>query len=66
MLEITERHLVKCGFRCCTIKGSIAAKHRTEIVESFNTDESGAEVLQISFIIRIQYSDQEPCVLKYT
>jgi len=44
MLEIVELHLKKAGFRCCTIKGSVAAKQRSDLVDTFNSDPAGPEV----------------------
>ena len=44
MLDVVRRHLNKAGVRCVTIKGDVTPKHRADIVDSFNADESGPEV----------------------
>lgn len=48
MLEIVEFHLKREGFRCCTIKGSVPAKQRSDMVETFNSDPLGPEVMLLS------------------
>ena len=47
MLEVVEYHLGREGFRCCTIKGDVLPKKRGEIVDSFNMDPKGPEVLKL-------------------
>lgn len=54
MLEIVEFHLKREGFRCCTIKGSVPAKQRSDMVETFNSDPLGPEVCQQIFKNKIQ------------
>ena len=45
MLEVVEHHLTRAGFRCATIRGDVLPKKRTELVDSFNNDPKGPEVL---------------------
>lgn len=48
MLEVAKHHLLKEGLRCCTIKGDIPPKKRMELVDAFNTDPTGPEVMLLS------------------
>ncbi len=44
MLSVVERHLVRAGIRCSTIRGDVPPKKRSELVDSFNNDPRGAQV----------------------
>jgi hypothetical protein len=44
MLNVVEHHLIKEGFRCCTIQGNVPVKQRSQIVDAFNSDPSGPTV----------------------
>ncbi|XP_070539750.1 transcription termination factor 2-like [Ptychodera flava] len=48
MLEIMSHHLNKSGYKYCTIKGNVTPKQRAEIVETFNNDPHGPEVMLVS------------------
>ena len=48
MLTIVERHLTRHGVRCCIIKGNVSPKARADIVDAFNGDARGPEVLLLS------------------
>lgn len=54
MLNVVEHHLVKEGFRCCTIQGNVPVKLRSQIVDTFNSDPSGPTVSKpLSHIFRL-------------
>ncbi len=53
MLDVTEYHLKEAGFRCCTIRGDILPKKRSEIVETFNSDPKGPEVCTGTIVDRL-------------
>ena len=48
MLEVVQHHLNKAGFRCATIRGDVQPKKRAELVDSFNNDPKGPEVMLLS------------------
>lgn len=48
MLELFAQHFRKLRIRCHLIAGSVAIKHRTEIVEDFNGNPSGSPVNSFS------------------
>lgn len=48
MLELFAQHFRKLRIRCHLIAGSVAIKHRTEIVEDFNGNPSGSPVILLS------------------
>ncbi|ESO95145.1 hypothetical protein LOTGIDRAFT_232224 [Lottia gigantea] len=48
MLDVIGYHLQTMGISFSVIQGNIAAKKRTELVEDFNTNPSGAEVMLVS------------------
>ncbi|KAG1654624.1 Transcription termination factor 2 [Nymphon striatum] len=48
MLDVIEHHLTKNGFRSQTIKGSVPAKNRNKMVEDFNKNPNGPEVMLVS------------------
>ncbi|XP_057368862.1 transcription termination factor 2-like [Daphnia carinata] len=48
MLELFAQHFRKLRIRCHLIAGSVAIKHRTEIVEDFNGNPKGSPVILLS------------------
>lgn len=48
MLTIVESHLSRHGIRCCVIKGNVTPKNRADIVDAFNSDPCGPQVLLLS------------------
>ncbi|XP_023213372.1 transcription termination factor 2-like isoform X2 [Centruroides sculpturatus] len=48
MLEIVAEHINKAGYRYSMIKGDVNVEARTKIVEEFNNDPQGAEILLLS------------------
>lgn len=48
MLDIMAEHLTKAGFRHSTIRGNVPAKKRGEVVEDFNFNPRGPEVMLVS------------------
>ncbi|KAI9558938.1 Transcription termition factor 2 [Daphnia sinensis] len=48
MLELFAQHFRKLRIRCHLIAGSVAIKHRTEIVEDFNGNPNGSPVILLS------------------
>ena len=45
MLLVVERHLREKGVACATIKGSVQPKERTQLVDTFNMDPDGPQVV---------------------
>ncbi|ESN96427.1 hypothetical protein HELRODRAFT_95427 [Helobdella robusta] len=48
MLEVVEHHLNKKKIRCCTIRGDVSPRKRSGMVETFNNDPKGPEVMLLS------------------
>ena len=48
MLEVTQHHLSKEGLRCCIIRGDVPPQKRMEVVDAFNNDPRGPEVMLLS------------------
>ncbi|XP_072019140.1 transcription termination factor 2-like isoform X2 [Amphiura filiformis] len=48
MLDIMSVHLYEAGFNYSTIHGNVPAKKRSEVVEDFNSNPSGPEVMLVS------------------
>ncbi|CAL1548467.1 unnamed protein product [Lymnaea stagnalis] len=48
MLEIVGHHLEKAGIKYSIIQGNIPAKKRMDIVDDFNTNSTGAQVMLLS------------------
>ncbi|KAK3095192.1 hypothetical protein FSP39_011239 [Pinctada imbricata] len=48
MLDIVGHHLTRSRIRYNVIQGSVSAKKRNEMVEEFNTDPRGVEVMLVS------------------
>ncbi|KAJ8247194.1 hypothetical protein GJAV_G00259820 [Gymnothorax javanicus] len=48
MLKIVAVHLDRLGLRFATIDGSVNPKHRMELVEDFNTNPKGPQVMLVS------------------
>nr|XP_045587000.1 transcription termination factor 2-like [Procambarus clarkii] len=48
MLDIVRDHLENVGIQCCTISGKVLVKNRGDIVEDFNCNPEGAQVMLLS------------------
>ncbi|XP_033866726.3 transcription termination factor 2 [Acipenser ruthenus] len=48
MLRVVAVHLDRIGLRCATIDGSVNPKKRMDLVEEFNTNPKGPEVMLVS------------------
>lgn len=48
MLNIMRVHMKKLGIKCAEINGQVAVKHRGDIVDDFNKNPSGAQVMLLS------------------
>nr|XP_057938990.1 transcription termination factor 2 [Doryrhamphus excisus] len=48
MLDIVAVHLQQMGLRCATIDGTVNPKRRMDLVEEFNTDPGGPQVMLVS------------------
>ncbi|KAK1169899.1 transcription termination factor 2 [Acipenser oxyrinchus oxyrinchus] len=48
MLHVVAVHLDRIGLRCATIDGSVNPKKRMDLVEEFNTNPKGPEVMLVS------------------
>merc|ERR1712059_1130 len=48
MLDILKIHITKLGMKCSEINGQVNVKHRGDIVEDFNKNEKGPQVMLIS------------------
>jgi len=48
MLDVASYHLQQAGYRCCNIRGNIPPKQRSNIVDEFNDNPKGPEVLLLS------------------
>ncbi|XP_033113373.1 transcription termination factor 2-like [Anneissia japonica] len=48
MLDIVAHHLTEADFKYSTIQGNVSAKKRAELVEDFNTNARGAQVMLVS------------------
>jgi len=48
MLNIMKVHMKNLGIKCAEINGQVAVKHRGEIVEDFNKNPRGAQVMLLS------------------
>jgi len=44
MLDVVNHHLVREGFRTCTIRGDVPVKQRAQTVDAFNSDARGPSV----------------------
>merc|ERR1712079_360570 len=47
-LLIVKNHIQKLGMKCAEINGQVAVKHRGEIVDDFNKNPRGAQVMLLS------------------
>merc|ERR1712183_537019 len=48
MLNIMKVHMKKLGIKCAEINGQVAVKHRGDIVDDFNKNPRGAQVMLLS------------------
>lgn len=55
MLDLFAQHFQRMRIRCHLIAGSVAIKHRTQIVEDFNSNPDGAPVRFIFLFLRCFY-----------
>ncbi|XP_077198151.1 transcription termination factor 2 isoform X2 [Paroedura picta] len=50
MLKVVAVHLEKFGLKCATIDGSVNPKQRMDVVEEFNSNPKGPQVMLISLL----------------
>ncbi|XP_014667810.1 PREDICTED: transcription termination factor 2-like [Priapulus caudatus] len=48
MLRVMKEHLEQHGYRTCSIQGNVPPRKRADLVESFNTDPRGPEIMLLS------------------